>query len=340
MAAAAGSVLARCHVEPANYLAGVGLDLDVQVRRQDTTVETVKLHQEYERFLKKEFPNFYKEYLQFPEVFGGKVKDATKAIEGFYQKEKRQKKNDNADEAEWHSRAAGDQAESDLFHYLQKHFFGRPAMSYNGFQMGKVFKVAKETVKEEREKRRKQHINLLDVDLSNNEKILFKMLGQQISVLNQDVETIMVALFDQIDLDVIDEASLKINIEKGLIAKDNKGICKQLLGKIAHIFKTQVIERDLNRGEIQSFVSAKLYDQITKKNQEFDQFIIDRKSSTFMHFEIKSVERLPDNFSNKNLKVEYEKACKQIKLGKEMFLRFLAPNRNLSSNWAYQGKSS
>ena len=86
MAAAAGSVLARCHVEPANYLAGVGLDLDVQVRRQDTTVETVKLHQEYERFIKTEFPNFHKKYLQFPEVFAPKVKDSDKAIEGFLQK--------------------------------------------------------------------------------------------------------------------------------------------------------------------------------------------------------------------------------------------------------------
>ena len=104
---AADHVLARCQAVPASYPSGVGLDLDVQVRRQDTTMKTVKLHQEYERFIQKEFPDFHKMYLQFPEVFAPKGKDSEEAIEGFLQK------HGSGIDAVWLSHATGDHAESD-----------------------------------------------------------------------------------------------------------------------------------------------------------------------------------------------------------------------------------
>ena len=54
--------------------------MDVLVRRQDTTVEVVKLNQEYQTFLVREFPDFQSKFIQLPEVFAPKVKDSSKVI--------------------------------------------------------------------------------------------------------------------------------------------------------------------------------------------------------------------------------------------------------------------
>ena len=164
-----GSVLDRCHVVPASYLSG--LHIDVLVRRQDTTVEVVKLNQEYQTFLVREFPDFQSKFIQLPRVFAPKVKDSSKAIEGFVQKHV-------ADiDKVWLSHTVGDQAESIVFYELEKQFLLRPALSWNGFQLGSVFKVAKEAVKEERTKRREQNLHVLDVPLSKIELDLYGLLG-------------------------------------------------------------------------------------------------------------------------------------------------------------------
>ena len=330
---AADNVLARCQAVPASYPSGVGLDLDVQVRRQDTNMETVKLHQEYERFIKTEFPNFQKNYLQFPEVFAPKVKDSDKAIEGFLQKH-------GSDNAVWLTHAVGDKAESDVFYDVEKQFRNRTAVSYNGFQLGSVFKVAKETIKDERNKRREQHNDILDVYLSNDELYLYRLLGQDPAELKDCVDGIVKKLFGEDDCDEIDKNRLKDNIDKNLITTENKWVCKLLLGKIENLFKTQNIQRNLSKQEILSFVINKIFDKNINKNQELDQLVVDKKSSTVIQVEIKSVERFKDNFHDKGLRREFKKACEQIGHGKEMFLRVLAPNSNLSSNWGFQGKSS
>ena len=331
MAAAADNVLARCPVVPAKYPSGDGIDLDVQVRRQDTTVETVKLHQEYERFIKTEFPDFQKMYLQFPEVFAPKVKDSEKAIEGFLQKP-------GSDNAVWLTHAVGDKAESDVFYDVEKQFRNRTAVSYNGFQLGSVFKVAKETIKDERNKRREQNNDILDVPLSNSEMDLYRLLGQDPTELTDCVDGIVKNLFGEDDCDEIDKNRLKDNID--LITTENKWVCKLLPGKIEHFFNTQNIQRNLSKQEIHSFVINKIFERNIKKNQELDQLVVDKKSSTVIQVEIKSVQRFKGNFHDKGLNREFTKACEQIGQGKEMFLRVLAPNSNLSSNWGFQGKSS
>ena len=234
----------------------------------------------------------------------------------------------------------GDQAESIVFYELEKQFLLRPALSWNGFQLGSVFKVAKEAVKEERTKRREQNLHVLDVPLSKIELDLYGLLGHDDTELTEQVDGIMANLFFQTVMDEIDEATLKKNMDKSLISNENKWICKLLLGKIANIFKTQNIERNLSNKEIHSFVMNKMFDKKVNKNQEFDQLIIDKKSSTVMQVEIKSVERNENNYNDKGLRGEYKKACEQIRLGRDLFLQVLAPNSNLSTKWGYQGNSS
>ena len=111
--------------------------------------------------------------------------------------------------------------------------------------------------------------------------------------------------------------------------------CGHLLRKIQNIDGSQ----DLSKIEIKDFISHNLWKQIIEKNQEFDQFVIDKQSSTFLHFEVKSMERMAGKYNEKGLRGEYKKPLVQLGLGREMFVKVLAPNCNLSANWAYQGKS-
>ena len=101
--------------------------------------------------------------------------------------------------------------------------------------------------------------------------------------------------------------------------------------------KIPVQTQNPDQKEIQSFMTHHLWKRIIEKNQEFDQFVIDKLSSVFMHFEVKSVERQRDKYLDRGLRAEYNKACEQIKLGKEMFRDIIAPVCDLSNKWSYQG---
>ena len=75
------------------------------------------------------------------------------------------------------------------------------------------------------------------------------------------------------------------------------------------------------------------------KNQEFDQFVLDKLSSLFLHLEVKSVVREEGKYKDKGLKGEFHEACSQLEAGKNMFMKTVAPACNLSQNWAYQGRA-
>ena len=323
---ASSSVLVRSHVAPSSNAAGYQADFDVVVRRQNTSEENVKLLDEYDSFTKTHFPNFQTKFIQLPEVFTSKVKDPSKAIEGFAEK----KRNTDADESVWLTHALGDKAESDLFQALERECAGRPAVSWNGFEMRKLFLVAKETLKEERKQQKLLNPNLLEVPLTKGELELYRALGHDVKHLTDTVEDVMKKLFEP-------AFSLKTNIQHYLARKLNKDVevvCKDLLRKVSTTNPT------LNQKETENYIFYKLWKRVTDENQEFDQFLLDKGSSTFIHLEVKAVERLKGKHIDKGLRSEYTKACKQLELGKKMFLDVIAPTCDLSANWAYQGKSS
>jgi hypothetical protein len=213
------SVLERYHVVPATNPAGYQANFDVVVRWQDTSEERVKLFQEYENFTKTRFPQFQTKFLQFPEVFTSKVKDPGKAIEGFPQK------GISDVDPVWLSHALGDKAESSLFQALEREFVGRPSLSWNGFEIRKLFLVAKETLKEERNQQKLKNPHLLEVPLSKGELDLFKVLGNDLKHLTYTVEDVIKNLFDP-------AYSLKINLQQFIaskLPKDVEVVCKNLL---------------------------------------------------------------------------------------------------------------
>ena len=322
---ASSSVLVRSHVAPSSNAAGYQADFDVVVRRQNTSEENVKLLDEFDSFTKTHFPNFQTKFIQLPEVFASKVKDPSKAIEGFAEK----KRKTDVDPV-WLTHALGDKAESDLFQALEKEFVGRPSVSWNGFEMRKLFLVAKETLKEKRNQQKLLNPTLLEVPLTNGELELYRALGHDVKHLTDTVEDVMKNLFGT-------AYSLKTNIQHYLARKLNKDVevvCKDLLRKVS------TTNPSPDQKETENYICYKLWKKVTDENQEFDQFLLDKGSSTFAHFEVKAVERFKDKYNDTGLKKEYYKACAQLELGKKMFHEVIAPTCGLSVNWAYQGKSS
>ena len=118
--------------------------------------------------------------------------------------------------------------------------------------------------------------------------------------------------------------------------KDVEVACKNLLRKI----RTPGLTLSPDKTEVESYLTYNIWKRVTDKNQEFDQVVVDKNSSLFNHFEVKSVERLAGKQIPKGLPAEYHKACEQIRLGRKMFQDVIAPVCNLSANWAYQGQSS
>merc|ERR1719206_598885 len=101
----------------------------VRVRRQDTTVETVKLMDEYDKFTQQNFPQFQTRFYQVPAVFSMKVKDPGKVVEGFPTLP--------ADEPQhkvWKTHGLGELAEGDVHQAVQEELGGRPAISWNSFK--------------------------------------------------------------------------------------------------------------------------------------------------------------------------------------------------------------
>ena len=75
-----------------------------------------------------------------------KVKDPSKVVEGFPSLP--------ADEAQhkvWKTHGLGELSEGDAHQGVQEELGGRPAISWNSFQMKSLFFIAKQTFKQERD---------------------------------------------------------------------------------------------------------------------------------------------------------------------------------------------
>ena len=323
--------LARTHVSPANkpcYTA----NHDVRVRRQDTIVETVKLIDEYDKFTQQNFPQFQTRFYQVPEVFSMKVKDPSKVVEGFPSLPA-----DEPPHKIWKTHGLGELAEGDVHQAVQEELRGRPAISWNSFKQRSLFLIAKQTFKEDRDIKRQQEPDMLEHPLTEDETSLFQAIGHDLNHLRVTVDSVIEYIFqgqenasNTLDLALALEKLLKTDLAK---TKDIEVCCKNLLRKIRNP------SNPLNPGktEVDNYLMFNLWNRMMEKDQEFDQLVLEKLSSLFLHLEVKSVDRQEGNKKEKGLKSQFIEACKQLEAGKKMFLNIIAPACKLSQNWAYQG---
>ena len=327
----ANTALVRYQVSPGKP--GYTANYDVRVRRQNTKTETVKLLEEYSHFTKEHFPHYQTQFYQVPEVFTQKVKDAKKVVEGFPSLPAQDPQ--DPQHKVWKTHRLGDQAEYAVHQAIHRELQDRPAFSWNSFEIKKLFFVVKESLKEDRDLARQKNPNVLEHPLVQGELTLFYALGHDVNNLKETVACIIQNLYDSNPQNPL-ESNLK-KILKSPLA-DNKDVevsVKLLLRKI------QNPNNPLNpeKTEVENFLKFTLWNRMMDKNQEFDQFVLDKLSSLFLHLEVKSVVREEGKYKDKGLKGEFHEACSQLEAGRNMFMNTVAPACNLSQNWAYQGRA-
>ena len=305
--------------------------LMVLVRREDTTIQEVEVMEEYRRFTKKYFPKYEQKFLQFPEVFATKLK-----TEGFPEK----KKNVEPAYSEWYTHAAGETAEYALFRFLEKEFSDRPALSMNSLEIRKLLLVSKQTLDKKRNERKelmkKKNPNIIELPLTEEELHFFEVLGNSVANLMKDVDEVIKCLFDG------DGNTLEVNIEKfikGSKIKDDKQIaCRCLFRKITG--PNFVNKETPNKEDVKNFIGYNIWKKNVDKNQEFDNVLIDKLTSNYLHFEVKSVTRDVGNHIEKGLKSQLIEGAQQLQFGKALFQDLIAPLCNLTSDWTYTGGPS
>jgi hypothetical protein len=319
--------LARSQVVP-TIKPGYQGDYTVQVRRQDTTVEEVSMLQEFSDFTKQHFPKHQTQFIQVPEVkYLGKVRVAGK--EGFPEKGL-----DKVDPV-WLNDALGDQAEYAVFRAIQAELGDRPALSWNSFELKKLFFVAKEAMKQEREAARQENPDILEMSLTQRERELYNTLREDIKDLDKEVETVINFINSNAHNNTLDKILEKFI--KSAAVKDKKDlevVTKMLLRKIRNPKKPL----SPNESEVKNFISYNLWSRKIERNQVVDQLVLEKMSSLFLQLEVKSVLREEGKYVDKGLRGEHFRASTVLLKGKDMFHNIIAPACKLSANWAFQGK--
>ena len=95
----------------------------------------------------------------------------------------------------WDEKAVAEMAEEKVYNSLLRTFKSRVALLCSGLKMEKVLQVARESVQFDANQQRRLQPHLVEVDLTQSEKDFYKMLGQDIVKIEQDVTNLTNLLF-------------------------------------------------------------------------------------------------------------------------------------------------
>ena len=138
----------------------------VRVRRQDSTIENVKLMDELTRFLDKEMPEAVSKYLAYPQCFQYN-QEALSHIQGFPEEARTRfscpaqngpKDREQLTKEKWRQRALGDFGEAKTVCALETLFQSRPSFLLTGVKSEKILRVARESAKYSLGQSRKQNL--------------------------------------------------------------------------------------------------------------------------------------------------------------------------------------
>ena len=314
----------------------------VRVKRQDSTIENVMLMDELLNFVDNVEPEAVNRYVTYPQNFRYN-QDALQHIQGFPEEARAKftvtsqggaRDKEQKEKVIWQKRALGDSSEAKTFKALEKAFHSRPSVILNGVKAENILRIARDEAKYSVGQSKKLFPHLFSVPLTSKETSLAEALGVDLAQLEgQVVDLIALAaqnpLISQRDL----VASIKsTKVRPGfqhLDEKEKSGYAKSLERAVSQMYNKS--KRDLPAAEVKSYLTRFFWDLIEKKD-EFDFFMADRSSTTFMQMEVKSYpqDMAPDK---DGLKKSLIKADEQLGKGNKFFQNVLAPAGHLSTSW-------
>ena len=156
----------------------------VKVRRQDSTIDDVRLMEELIRFLENEMPGATSQFLAYPKTFEYN-QDALKTTQGFPEGEPRkcpaQKRPRNQDQIHmehWQKKAVADLSEAKTFRALETIFQIRPSLLLTGVKTEKILQVARESAKYSLGQSKNKDPHIFSCALTTEERSLWQKYSE------------------------------------------------------------------------------------------------------------------------------------------------------------------
>ena len=149
--------------------------------------------EEFLAFLHKYFPNFEKEHLKFPGAFSYDPNTTGGGYEMIDQTDDRPVGNARA--KDWRKAMEGRRGERLLEDALHRPFKKRPSLIWNSFERGKLFNIAKDTIKHKLNKAKAEDDFLLEVPLLTGERDLLQLVSVDIKKLEKELEDFVKEIF-------------------------------------------------------------------------------------------------------------------------------------------------
>ena len=309
----------------------------VRVRRQDSTIENVKLMDELVKFLDTEMPDAVSKYFAYPQFYKYD-QDALQHFQGF--PEEACKVEDRLRKG-WREKALGDSSEAETFWALETLFQSRPSLLLTGVKTVKILRVARETAEYSLDQSKKENPHMFSVPLTVEEKMLAEALGVDLLQLENEILDLITLItsdshkpsISQKDLELLAQlASMNlVTVKPGfsLLKDSEKSRYNEILAGAVNRMLCKS-KRDMPKNEVANDLTRLFLG--FEKNDEFDFLAADRSSSTFLQLEVKSYPQVGVP-NNEGLRKALEKANEQLGKGDKFYDNVLAPAAQLSSSW-------
>ena len=304
----------------------------VKVRRQNSTIENVKLMEELLRFTDEQFPDAVNKYLALPQAFQYN-QNALKHIQGFPEEAEKRTVVDK----DWKSKALGDCSEAKAFRALETLFQKRQSLLLTGLKTGEIFKLARESAHCSKKQKQKSN-KMFSYPLTNEERMFFEASGVDLLELETQLKSLVAATpqSPNISRDNLVATITSQTERPGFDSLDDEGkrkYVKTMTREVDQMFKKgkEKGKKDLSPDEVVSHLIRPLLNFI-EKHSEFDFLLADRSSSTFFQVEVKSFPQ-GESQDTATLAKNMETLNKQLAKGDKFFQKVLAPASHFSSSW-------
>ena len=320
--------------------------VQVQVKRQDSTVVQASLHDEFHRLIDTALPDCHNQFLVQPPVF---KYDQSKLnqTEGFPEVARDRLTGTvlgnrggvhHRDLARWTQSGLADTAEDLSCQAVVRAFSGAPGLLFNGLKREKLFSVARRALGFGGHAARGP--------INQQEREFYQLVGVDIDNLSQDTTSLVEELFPVPTISSLQERDLLANLTQALrvvkpayaeLSVEAQNKYRDKLKNCIQKEYQSAVGNLLTKTEVHSFL-VRHFVIFLDLLDEYDSLLVDCSSSSLLHLEVKSWPQDPGDLGSPGstppgLKSNVDKANLQLGKGLNLFNNVLGPAALLSPCW-------
>ena len=321
--------------------------IQVQVKRQDSTVEQAFLLDEFHRLINTALPDCHNQFLVHPPVF---KYDQSKLhqTEGFPEVARDMLTATSPGNrggvhhrhlTKWTQHGLAETAEDVARQAMVRAFSGSPGLLFNGLKREKLFSVARRALGFGGHTQRGP--------INQQEKDIYQMVGIDMDKLIQETTSLVEELFPDPAVSSLQEQDLLTNLSPALrvikpgyaeLSGDAQNKYRDKLRNSIQKEYKSAIGNHLTKTEVHSFLVRHLLGTYLDLQDEYDSLLVDRSSSCLFQLEVKSWPQHPGDLGSPGstppgLKDKVESANLQLGKGLDLYNHVLGPAAALSPSW-------